>query len=368
MMDDTQPPRRHGQLREEAADWFAIMRNPEEADLRRKEFEAWLARGALHRAAYSRIAETYSVGKYLKEDEAGGGDDVAEAVPAPSVSVDQPATRWGRKRKALLVAGVVVVMAFGAHWALGSPVLDGAGMAQAPSDASRASMPAPLRLATSSGEIRTFQLDDGSVVALDTDSLVLVRYDASRRDLQLIRGRGRFTVAHENRPFTVHAGQRTVIARGTIFDVAISPEKFVRVSLMRGAVDVEGEALGKSQTAIRLSPGQQVALPAKPMSAPQIEKAATDDARWPDGLRDYTNIRLGDLFEEANRYATIPIIAATPEVSAIRVSGTFRITDTPRLARNLADLLALAVITGPASISLARDCPANSQGNCRPPS
>lgn len=51
MMDDTQPPRRHGQLREEAADWFAIMRNPEEADVRRKEFEAWLARGALHRVA-----------------------------------------------------------------------------------------------------------------------------------------------------------------------------------------------------------------------------------------------------------------------------------------------------------------------------
>lgn len=364
MMDDTQPPRRHGQLREEAADWFATMRNTEEADIRRKEFEAWLARGALHRAAYSRIAETYSVGKHLKQDDAGGEDNASEAVPVRLISLDQPATRSSGIRKPLLIASSVALLALCVHWVLGIGVTNLAGVAQPPLDASLASTRAPLRLATSSGEIRSFRLDDGSLVALDTDSLVFVHYDASRRDLQLVRGRGRFTVAHENRPFTVHAGRRTVVARGTIFDVAISARNLVRVHLMRGAVDVEDQ----TRSAIRLSPGQQLLLSATPRSSPQFEKAAMEDARWPDGLRDYTDIRLADLFEEANRYAETPLLAATPEVSDIRVSGTFRITDTHRLAGNLADLLALAVITSPASISLARDCPTNSGKNCRSPS
>jgi transmembrane sensor len=359
MMDDTPPPRRHGKLREEAADWFAIMRNTEEADIRRKEFEAWLACGALHRAAYSRIAETYSVGKHLKQDAVGGGDSISEAVPTRL-----PATRSSEIRKPLLIASAVALLSLCAHWVLGVGLTNLAGVAQPPLDASLASTRVPLRLATSSGEIRSFRLDDGSLVALDTDSLVFVRYDASRRDLQLVRGRGRFTVAHENRPFTVHAGRRTVVARGTIFDVAISARNLVRVHLMRGAVDVKDQ----SQSTIRLSPGQQLLLSAKPRSSPQFEKAAMEDARWPDGLRDYTDIRLADLFEEANRYAKTPLLAATPEVSDIRVSGKFRITDTHRLAGNLADLLALAVITSPASISLARDCPTNSGKNCRSPS
>ncbi len=44
---------------DEAADWFARMRGPD-ADLHRAAFEAWLERGALHRAAYNRVAEIFT--------------------------------------------------------------------------------------------------------------------------------------------------------------------------------------------------------------------------------------------------------------------------------------------------------------------
>src|SRR5690242_17972648 len=56
-----------GQLRQEAATWFARMRGPD-ADRYREAFDDWLARGALHRSAYNRIAETFSAGKTLKEE------------------------------------------------------------------------------------------------------------------------------------------------------------------------------------------------------------------------------------------------------------------------------------------------------------
>lgn len=368
-MEDTDPPRRHGQLREEAADWFAIMRNPEEAEIRRKEFEAWLARGALHRAAYNRIAEAYSIGKRLK---APPEDDALPSDAAFSDDMGQSPRRSKAKRRAVLILAMLGAVALVAQWAAGSPRDDirqpSLAIGSAPS---RSDGPAQLKIATAIGEIRSFSLEDGSVITLDTNSLVLVSFDAERRNLRLLRGRARFTVAHEERPFTVHAGRGTVTARGTIFDVNLLPDNRLVVRLVKGAVDVvtDVSAPGRPQPAVRLSPGQQVELHNAPTPlALEVVKAQANDSEWPDGLKEYSNVRLGDLFTEANRYADIPLVGATPDIDGIRVSGNFRITDSERLARNLGDVLGLAVISGANSVALARRCPALPKGNCRPPS
>ena len=50
-----------GQLRSEATNWFLTMRD-RDAEQHRAEFEKWLARGAMHRAAYNSIAHTYLIG------------------------------------------------------------------------------------------------------------------------------------------------------------------------------------------------------------------------------------------------------------------------------------------------------------------
>ena len=55
-MSEPDRDRPQGQLFEEAAAWFARMRGPD-AEASRDEFEAWLARGALHRSAYNRAAD-----------------------------------------------------------------------------------------------------------------------------------------------------------------------------------------------------------------------------------------------------------------------------------------------------------------------
>ncbi|MBT2246839.1 FecR domain-containing protein [Sphingobium sp. BHU LFT2] len=369
MMEDTDPPRRHGQLREEAADWFAIMRNPEEAEVRRKEFDAWLARGALHRAAYNRIAETYSIGKRLKDppeddplipDQEAPGDDIRQSPPKPKT-----------KMRALLILAMLGAVALVTHWASGSSRDELKHPSFATGTVPATSDRLSQKLATAVGEIRSFQLEDGSVVALDTNSLVLVDFDSQRRNLRLVRGRARFTVAHENRLFTVRAGRGAIIARGTIFDVNLSSDNRVFVRLVRGAVDVEveGTKQGRSQKAVHLLPGQQVELGKENTVLPiEVTKTRADDAHWPEGMKEFTNIRLGDLFIEVNRYARIPLVAETSDIDELRVSGNFRITDSERLARNLGDLMGLAVVTRPSSISLARRCPSPAKGNCRPPS
>ncbi|NKJ02406.1 FecR domain-containing protein [Novosphingobium sp. SG707] len=359
MMEEAQTPPSHGQLRDEAADWFTIMRGPE-AETRRQEFEAWLARGALHRMAYNRIAETFSLGKFLNE---------TRETEKPDLPKPQRENRRGM-HLAFVGTALVGLAAIGAfHWHSDFPASN--LVSSPPIAVSLPSGAQPQKLATAIGEIRSFKLADGSTVTLDTGSLLLVSLSKAERDLRLVRGHARFEVAHEARPFVVSAGGGTVTARGTIFDVTVADDRRIKVHLLRGAVDVAmADARGQSGgPPLRLTPGQQISLEeGGVLQLAQASDTNNGDAQWPDGLRDYENVRLGDLIADANRYAGQPLVAGSDDVNEIRVSGTFRVTDTKHLAQNLAGLLGLTLVASPNSLSLARSCPAGPQNICQPPS
>ncbi|AOH85633.1 hypothetical protein AWL63_18500 [Sphingomonas panacis] len=346
-----------GQLRDEAANWFAIMRGPE-ADDRRAEFEAWLARGALHRTAYNRIAETFSLGKGLKQP-SEDGDAVRE-------SDRDPPSKGGRR---LAARGLAVALIAGAA-VLGSHFLRPVPSEQQVSDVQAGARPSPGQLATRIGEIKSFPLADGSTVTLDSDSLVLVSISGIRRDLHLTRGRARFTVAHDARPFVVAVVGGTVTARGTVFDVAVDREDRVTVRLLRGSVDVEirqKSANAASQSDIqRMTVGEVVTFGA---AAPvKQQQSPLKSADWPEGVTDLDRVRLADLIAEANRYATKPLMFEAAELGERRLSGTFRLRDTRKLAENIGDLLGLALIDRADAFVLAKTCPTPTRENCRPPS
>src|SRR5262249_27858502 len=70
------------------------------------------------------------------------------------------------------------------------------------------------------GEQSVHRLPDGSIVHLDTDSAVTVRYSDRERVIEIGHGQALFQVVHENtRRFRVVAGAVGVIAVGTEFDV-----------------------------------------------------------------------------------------------------------------------------------------------------
>src|SRR3546814_6928534 len=115
---------------------------------------------------------------------------------------------------------------------------------------------------------------------------------------------------------------------------------------------------------IRLAPGQQLVFRAEKASAPvKVTSSPVSDRQWPEGVREYDGVPLADLVTEANRYATGPMLVASADIRDTRVSGTFRITDSKRLAENLANLLGLTV-TGPRDkLLLSRRCGPASKGN-----
>ncbi|MBV1686411.1 FecR domain-containing protein [Novosphingobium sp. G106] len=331
------------------------MRGPD-AEARRADFEAWLDEGALHREAYNRIAETFSLGKALKNA------DFSAHNPARA-----PAVPKGTIGRMALIAALLAFAAVGAVmiWAVLTPnqaFRPGSTLAQGNGEVPQ------QRLATRFGEIRQFRLADGSIATLDTDSLLLASFSIERRDLTLVRGRARFAVAHETRPFLVAAGGGSVKAVGTVFDVGLTVGGRVDVRLLKGAIEVAVESrTNRGEPVRRLVTGQALSFGGS--AQPRISiLGKTGDANWPAGLRDFDGVRVADVIADANRYASVPLRVATPDIANARISGTFRVDESVTLAANIADVLGLAQVTDADGIALVRTCPPSTEKNCRPPS
>jgi transmembrane sensor len=207
-------------------------------------------------------------------------------------------------------------------------------------------------MATPIGEIRTLRLADGSTVTLDTDTILRTRFSASDRRLSLLRGRARFDVANDpSRPFIVAAAGSAVAARGTLFDVALSSDQRVAVTLIRGVVEVDpaSDAVPSGAArhpSIRLTPGQRFAY-GRDIAAPRVELAPPTGALWPSGLLTFEKTPLSQALAEANRYSRRRIVLAEPALGALQVSGVFRAVAPRALAEGLAAAFALRLETTP---------------------
>jgi transmembrane sensor len=102
---------------------------------------------------------------------------------------------------------------------------------------------------TSVGEQRAIQLQDSSIVELNTDSHVQVRISGQARDIRLLSGEALFKVQHDNaRPFRVYAGDVTIQALGTQFDVYRQTHN-TTVAVLEGRVRVSPGPLSGATTA-----------------------------------------------------------------------------------------------------------------------
>ncbi|PXA94395.1 hypothetical protein DMC47_20780 [Nostoc sp. 3335mG] len=211
------------------------------------------------------------------------------------------------------------------------------------------------RIATVAGETRVVRLADGSTVHLGADTILEVDIGNGQRDLRLSRGQARFEVAHEARPFIVHAGGGSVTARGTVFDVALTPAGKVDVRLLQGAVDVALPREQASQTppVRKLAAGEGVTFVAQREPVARSAPLTDSEAKVLVTAREFEGVSVGELIALANDGSRRPIRLGDASLAGERVSGRFRLDDTERLARRLGALFARKVDTGnPAEIVL----------------
>ena len=212
-------------------------------------------------------------------------------------------------------------------------------------------------ISTEIGEQRTVSLDDGSILQLNTNSRVLVRYDREARRVILKSGEAYFDVVKqgpkERRPFIVIAGDRKVIAMGTSFLVRRdeSVDIPLTVTLIDGRVAVSSAGSAnmlppKSTANVTLVAGGQRARFHR-AGPPAFDAPTADSVKgWTSGHLIFKRTPLREAVAEVNRYNQTRITVAVPDEAAknIRVSGAFLVGDSSSFASVVADSNNMQVI------------------------
>lgn len=91
---------------------------------------------------------------------------------------------------------------------------------------------------TGVGEVKTVTLDDGSLLRMNTRTVLTVAFSELQRKITLDQGQASFTVAkNPNKPFVVSTGLGRVTALGTEFDIYKTADKMT-ISLIEGKIQV----------------------------------------------------------------------------------------------------------------------------------
>jgi transmembrane sensor len=204
--------------------------------------------------------------------------------------------------------------------------------------------PAEARLRTTHGEQRTWQLADHSLLHLNTDTAVTIRYSAGERFVRLETGQAAFEIAHEpDRAFHVVAGAAEVVDLGTSFDVRLAAQSTI-VTVVEGQVEVQPAGAGtallsspRRSAGVQLGANQQVSVTiGQPLTPVSVD--AQRETAWMRRQIEFDHEPLERVAAEINRYAVRPVLITTAELRALPVSGVVSIDDSEELVAFLRSL------------------------------
>ena len=361
---------------DEAAQWVWRLDAEDASPEMQADYQAWLGADARHREAideYSKVWRRLDDLAALKSDSkvrtVRHGVDEEERqrrFPVP--------LRWVRLGAAatLLCAAVLVTYHFG-H-------------------------PKPLPLAASEsyataiGQQRTVELADGSVVEMNTNSIIDIDFTASERVVRLSRGEVHFVVAkNPDRPFLVEAGDTWVRAVGTAFSVHVMPQAPVQVLVTEGEVEVtKVPASAKDRVspgAVYLEAGAEDQVPPEAVyleagaedrvlpgaiyleageslgsdaDAPQrvvaVSRAEIEkELAWRNGMLVFEGDPLELVVEELSRYTQARFVIVDDSIRQRRVGGHFKTDDVDGLLSVLERGLSVEVRRQGSSVILLAD-------------
>lgn len=323
-------------LRETAAAWFLRRRNGEVGDV---ELADWLDADPSHAGAYREIETAWgALGEHAVAPElVSARRDALHRVQ----QINQ--RRWGTVRAkrygwAIGLAATVVIAA-GVAWLLQWPSTNGRS--------------GDAVYQTGIGEQRVVTLADNSRISLDAQTHLRVEYDDSARRIELYDGQAHFDVAHDAlRPFSVHAGDQTVVALGTQFNIEIIDEQIL-VTLLEGRVEVSSDPVpGTAQSSgsgsvatvpepVQLVPGQQLIVASNGVREPVVEANVQRTVSWRQGKLMFEDEPLVDAVARVNRHSHVRVQLAGEAVHEIRVSGVFNAGDTDAFVDAVESLFAV---------------------------
>lgn len=338
-------------IAEQAAQWHVAQQDGELDPEQARAFMHWLRTSPMHVAEYLAItgiaqdmadaagAISTSLEELLVAEEetiqslpldAAEQEGIA-GMPSPRayrararrrVQVDGHRRRPLRRVAAAgaVLAVVLVVVVVGLHWLAPSPDV--------------------RTYVAQRGEVRSLQLPDNTLVKLDAESAMTIRFDGRARRVTVERGQAWFEVAKDPaRPFSVRAGPSLIRDIGTAFDV-YRRKSGTTIAVAHGRVQVwnappatqassswlpwarqPDAAAGKLLAT--LDTGQQ----ARVAPSGQLASRGTFDVQqllaWTKGRIAFDNRPVTAVAAEFNRYNNVQIEVRDPSIGALPISGMF---------------------------------------------
>jgi transmembrane sensor len=319
---------RNEEVMAQAAAWLARLQRADIGEGDGQEFDAWLAESPLNREAYrATLAAWHDIEGRRQEvlDELAMSTRRAEKRPA------RPDRRW-------LIAGGVGIAASLAAAVVLPPIL---------------SPPTVETYSTTKGQHRRITLADGSVVDLNAESRLAVRFTRRERHVDLGEGQAIFDVAHdEGRPFTIAASGREVRVVGTQFDVR-NRNGAVTVSVARGRVQVRPVAATETGRTFVLDPGQRLKIGRTGVAA--LSAVDPQEALgWRSGRLVYRGAPLAEVVADINREFVDQIEVTDPALARTPVTGIIVLDDQATVAKRLSLMLPIRSVRSQGGLLLLR--------------
>ena len=319
----------------EALRWLILMeRGPLGPDEQRR-FAAWVAADVRHQGAIVR-AQAASL-RLERLAALAGGQSVLEPFPNQQSLLQKNTTRRSIVAAAASAAGLMGITAWLERGRI-EEIWYG------------------TRYASSVGELKKVVLADGSVVTMNTQTELRVRYTGERRDIRLVRGEAMFAVTHDaKRPFAVRVGEWTAVAVGTAFAIRRLDEPTTDVTVTEGIVQLLPVDRSVSAAGPRLTANQEALIGADG----KVEVSQVSDSQigqrlaWRTRLVVFAGEPLREALAQMNRYRHRPIVVDDPALAERRIVGVFSTTDTQTFVSAMTATLGIEAV-GSGNVVLLR--------------
>ncbi|WP_238160219.1 FecR domain-containing protein [Pigmentiphaga sp. H8] len=301
-----------------AADWLTLLMSGEAGEEQQRQWRQWRLAHADHEAAWQHVESVTGRMKSL-------GPSPAYTALSSYGASRRPSSVARRRTTQVLVWGGLAA---------------GAGLLVSRTGPWQASM-ADCRSAT--GEQRSFALEDGTQLMLNTGSAVNLRFDASERRILLVAGEIMVATRHgpslsaDPRPLLVETAEGTIRSLGTRFTVRQRPER-TSVAVLESAVEISSRGAPRSTRVLHA--GEQTQFSRETIEASGLADEHTD--AWTRGQLLADEQRLDDFLAELDRYRP-GMLRVDPQVAGLRLSGVFPLADTDRILATLPSVLPVRV-------------------------
>lgn len=204
-------------------------------------------------------------------------------------------------------------------------------------------------VATAPGEVRTVELEDGSILTLNGATALDWTLGDGRRTVRLYRGEVDLQVAKDaSRPFIVEAGPARIRVTGTRFDVDYDGRDVV-LAVTEGQV----QASDAASQPLAVGANQQVHW-----RADRIQQVQPLDARqqlaWQRGKLVFRAQPLSEVFATLERSQSQRVIFLDDSVRELKVTGVFAHDDPQAVLRAIESNLPVRLVRLPGLLLVSR--------------